>query len=30
VENYVPKDSHHMDKGKIVIFAGGTGSPFYD
>ncbi len=30
VENYVPKRAqHHMDKGKIVIFAGGTGSPFF-
>lgn len=30
VENYVPKRAkHHLDKGKIVIFAGGTGSPFF-
>ena len=30
LENYVPKRaSHQMDKGKIVIFAGGTGSPFF-
>lgn len=30
LENYVPKRArHHLDKGKIVIFAGGTGSPFF-
>ena len=30
LENYVPKRAkHHMDKGRIVIFAGGTGSPFF-
>ncbi len=30
MENYVPKRAkHHLDKGKIVIFAGGTGSPFF-
>lgn len=30
MENYVPKRAkHHMDKGRIVIFAGGTGSPFF-
>jgi len=30
METYVPKRAqHHMDKGKIVIFAGGTGSPFF-
>ncbi len=29
-ENYLPKRSrHHLEKGKIVIFAGGTGSPFF-
>ena len=30
MENYVPKRaSHHLSTGKIVIFAGGTGSPFF-
>ncbi len=30
MEDYVPKRAaHHLDKGKIVIFAGGTGSPFF-
>ncbi len=30
LETYVPKRaSHKMDTGKIVIFAGGTGSPFF-
>ena len=30
VETYVPKRAqHHMDKGRVVIFAGGTGSPFF-
>lgn len=30
LENYVPKRAkHHMEKGRIVIFAGGTGSPFF-
>lgn len=30
MENYVPKRARHlMEKGKIVIFAGGTGSPFF-
>jgi len=30
MENYLPKRAvHHMDKGKIVIFAGGTGSPYF-
>ncbi len=30
MENYLPKRAkHHMDKGRIVIFAGGTGSPFF-
>jgi len=30
METYVPKRSrHHLNKGKIVIFAGGTGSPYF-
>lgn len=30
MENYVPKRAiHHMEKGRVVIFAGGTGSPFF-
>lgn len=30
MENYLPKRAkHHMAKGRIVIFAGGTGSPFF-
>lgn len=30
MENYVPKRAKHMiEKGNIVIFAGGTGSPFF-
>ncbi len=30
MEDYVPKRAlHHLDKGRIVIFAGGTGSPFF-
>ncbi len=30
METYIPKRSkHHMDKGRIVIFGGGTGSPFF-
>lgn len=30
MENYLPKRAkHHMDQGRIVIFAGGTGSPFF-
>lgn len=30
MENYVPKRAkHHLEKGRIVIFAGGTGSPFF-
>ncbi|MFH1284454.1 MAG: UMP kinase [Candidatus Peregrinibacteria bacterium] len=30
MENYIPKRAkHHLDKGRIVIFAGGTGSPFF-
>jgi uridylate kinase len=30
MENYVPKRAKHLlKKGKIVIFAGGTGSPFF-
>lgn len=30
MENYVPKRAkHHLEKGNIVIFAGGTGSPFF-
>ncbi|MFH1218330.1 MAG: UMP kinase [Candidatus Peregrinibacteria bacterium] len=30
MENYVPKRAKHlMEDGKIVIFAGGTGSPFF-
>lgn len=30
LENHLPKRSqHHLDKGRIVIFAGGTGSPFF-
>lgn len=30
MENYLPKRAmQHMDKGRIVIFAGGTGSPFF-
>lgn len=30
METYVPKRAkHHLDKGRIVIFAGGTGSPFF-
>lgn len=30
METYVPKRAlHHLEKGKIVIFAGGTGSPFF-
>ena len=29
-ENYVPKRAkHHLEKGRVVIFAGGTGSPFF-
>jgi uridylate kinase len=30
METYVPKRaSHHMNKGRVVIFAGGTGSPYF-
>ncbi len=30
MENYLPKRArNHMDKGRIVIFAGGTGSPYF-
>lgn len=30
LENYLPKRAaKHLDKGRIVIFAGGTGSPFF-
>ena len=30
MENYVPKRAkNHLDKGRIVIFAGGTGSPYF-
>lgn len=30
MENYVPKRAkQHLDKGRIVIFAGGTGSPYF-
>ncbi len=30
VEEYIPKRAkHHLDTGKIVIFAGGTGNPFF-
>jgi len=30
METYAPKRAlHHMNKGKIIIFAGGTGSPFF-
>lgn len=30
MENYIPKRAkHHMEKGRIVIFAGGTGSPYF-
>lgn len=30
METYLPKRAkHHMEKGRIVIFAGGTGSPFF-
>lgn len=30
LESYVPKRAkHHLAKGRIVIFAGGTGSPFF-
>jgi uridylate kinase len=30
MENYIPKRSkHHLEKGRIVIFAGGTGNPFF-
>lgn len=30
LEDYVPKRAkHHLEKGRIVIFAGGTGSPFF-
>lgn len=30
MEDYVPKRAlHHMKSGRIVIFAGGTGSPFF-
>lgn len=30
MENYIPKRSlHHLSKGRVVIFAGGTGSPFF-
>lgn len=30
MENYIPKRAkNHLDKGRIVIFAGGTGSPFF-
>jgi uridylate kinase len=30
LETYVPKRAkHHLDEGRIVIFAGGTGSPFF-
>lgn len=30
MENYVPKRAvHHLSKGRIVVFAGGTGSPFF-
>lgn len=30
LETYIPKRAkHHLEKGRIVIFAGGTGSPFF-
>jgi len=30
MENYLPKRArHHMDSKRVVIFAGGTGSPFF-
>ncbi|MBL4694589.1 UMP kinase [Candidatus Gracilibacteria bacterium] len=30
LEDYMPKRAlHHMDQGRIVIFAGGTGSPYF-
>ena len=30
MENYLPKRAkHHMEQGRIVIFAGGTGSPYF-
>lgn len=30
MENYIPKRAkNHLDKGRIVIFAGGTGSPYF-
>lgn len=30
MESYVPKRAmHHLDKGRVVIFAGGTGNPFF-
>lgn len=30
MENYLPKRAkHHLEEGRIVIFAGGTGSPFF-
>lgn len=30
MESYVPKRAkHHIEKGRIVVFAGGTGSPFF-
>jgi len=30
METYIPKrGKHHMDKGRVVIFGGGTGSPFF-
>jgi uridylate kinase len=30
MENYLPKRArHHMGQGRIVIFAGGTGSPYF-
>ncbi len=30
MENYLPKRAkHHLEQGRIVIFAGGTGSPYF-
>lgn len=30
MESYIPKRAkHHFEKGRVVIFAGGTGSPFF-
>ncbi len=30
METYIPKRAkHHMENGRVVIFAGGTGSPFF-